>query len=750
VTVDVAADNDAPTADDDTGATDEDTDATGTLTAHDPDEDDALSYGVTSQPVHGSATIDGSGAWTYTPANRTADYGAIFTVTVTDGGGNGDTATVTVAVVADNDAPSADAGTDQSADTYTSVRLDGGASHDPEGGPLTFGWTQTGGAPVILSSASISQPTFTTPGEPTVIRLTLVVTDALGLVDATPDEVVIHVSDGDADGDGIPDSVEGDDDPDGDGTPSYLDDDSDGDGIPDSDEGSGDTDGDGTSDFLDDDSDGDGIPDCDEGSCDTDGDGAPDFLDDDSDGDGIPDSDEGSEDTDGDGIPDRLEPNDKDSDGDGIPDHLDDDGDAFYGLGPGGVGTIGIQSRLMLWLRADAGPDARASGDLVAGWHDQSGKDNHAFSTGDPSLEDDPGRAMNDHPVISFDGDDSFTIAEGPAALAHWGDYTLFAVGRVTEWTGGADVVVKSDHHVSGPTQYQLSLSPPDGGSESVYTTVGGNGGQGTRITSAPAFDVGRASLWSLRVESAQDTEVTFYDGGVEAGFGTAPGATPNADSALSIGTSSFRGDIAEVAIFCQALNAARRTLVENSLSARYDVPIGNDRYDGDRGARGDFDRDVAGIGREADGSHKEAHSAEMILQDRGFLRDDGDYLLIGHRVDDNGATDEGCPAGVTRWRRVWYLDWTDQEGNGGPVTVAFDVSEAGLEGAPGGTYTLLKRADAAQGPFVALTDYAPTVDGDRVIFQDVDVADLGSGLTLGRSRWCLYLPLLFDRSGPP
>ena len=45
---------------------------------------------------------------------------------------------------------------------------------------------------------------------------------------------------GDADGDGLPDSYEGDDDVDGDGVPNYLDTDSDGDGILDSEEGADD------------------------------------------------------------------------------------------------------------------------------------------------------------------------------------------------------------------------------------------------------------------------------------------------------------------------------------------------------------------------------------------------------------------------------------------------------------------------------------------------------------------------------
>lgn len=83
----------------------------------------------------------------------------------------------------------------------------------------------------------------------------------------------------DADGDGIPDSVEGDGDPDGDTIPNRLDTDSDGDGILDATEGTGDQDFDGTPNYLDTDSDGDGATDAAEGTGDADGDGLPNYLD---------------------------------------------------------------------------------------------------------------------------------------------------------------------------------------------------------------------------------------------------------------------------------------------------------------------------------------------------------------------------------------------------------------------------------------------------------------------------------------
>lgn len=176
----------------------------------------------------------------------------------------------------------------------------------------------------------------------------------------------------DADGDAIPDEVEGKSqglDTDGDGTPDYLDLDSDGDSIPDAFEGQTqsvgcqtpqDSDGDGTADFQDTDSDDNGLPDLSEvhpdGSpydpntppADTDGDGFPDYADDDNDGDALLDVDEvdadQAVDTDGDGVPDL---DDLDSDDDSIADAFegfaDPDGDddaAFRDLDSDGDGLL--------------------------------------------------------------------------------------------------------------------------------------------------------------------------------------------------------------------------------------------------------------------------------------------------------------------------------------------------------------------------------------------------------------------------
>ncbi len=66
-----------------------------------------------------------------------------------------------------------------------------GSGTDDNGDTLIYGWTQTGGAAVTLSSASAPAPTFTAPSTAGVLTFTLTVTDTGSLTDT--DEVVVTV-----------------------------------------------------------------------------------------------------------------------------------------------------------------------------------------------------------------------------------------------------------------------------------------------------------------------------------------------------------------------------------------------------------------------------------------------------------------------------------------------------------------------------------------------------------------------------
>jgi hypothetical protein len=125
----------------------------------------------------------------------------VFTLTVIDVQPDFDyslasTDDVQVLVTNVDQAPTAAAGSDQTADEGTLVTLQGQASSDPEGRPLTYDWTQLSGPTVVLSDPSSPTPSFTAPavgGGGTTLVFQLVVRD--GANASEPDEVTVTVRD---------------------------------------------------------------------------------------------------------------------------------------------------------------------------------------------------------------------------------------------------------------------------------------------------------------------------------------------------------------------------------------------------------------------------------------------------------------------------------------------------------------------------------------------------------------------------
>ena len=189
--------NQAPTAD----AGDDQTVAAGATVnldgtgSSDPDAGDTLDYSWTQT---GGTAVTLTGADTATPS-FTAPAGPAtltFELTVCDQEPLCDTDTVVITVGEQppvNQAPTADAGDDQTVAAGATVNLDGTGSSDPDAGDtLDYSWTQTGGTAVTLTGADTATPSFTAPAGPATLTFELTVCDQEPLCDT--DTVVINVS----------------------------------------------------------------------------------------------------------------------------------------------------------------------------------------------------------------------------------------------------------------------------------------------------------------------------------------------------------------------------------------------------------------------------------------------------------------------------------------------------------------------------------------------------------------------------
>jgi len=90
-----------------------------------------------------------------------------------------------------NQAPTANAGPDQTVALGASVNLSGAGSSDPDADTLTYAWTQTGGTAVTLTGANTATPSFTAPAGLATLTFQLEVCDPEPLCDT--DTVVVTV-----------------------------------------------------------------------------------------------------------------------------------------------------------------------------------------------------------------------------------------------------------------------------------------------------------------------------------------------------------------------------------------------------------------------------------------------------------------------------------------------------------------------------------------------------------------------------
>ena len=133
--------------------------------AADPDSGDSIeSYSWSAPSGSGITLADGSSAsTTFTAPAVEVDTTFTFTLTASDGEADGSDDVVVTVRDSESNAPTADAGPDQTVNEGDAVTLDGSGSSDPNNDPLAYSWSQTSGQQVALAGADTASPTFTAP-----------------------------------------------------------------------------------------------------------------------------------------------------------------------------------------------------------------------------------------------------------------------------------------------------------------------------------------------------------------------------------------------------------------------------------------------------------------------------------------------------------------------------------------------------------------------------------------------------------
>lgn len=373
--------------------------------------------------------------------------------------------------------------------------------------------------------------------------------------------------------------------------------------------------------------------------------------------------------------------------------------------GPGGVGDETLNS---VWLKADDITGVSNGATLTVTWLDASG---NSFSASQGNGTYQPvysTTAANGKPAVTFDGVNDFLDN------AHSYDArTVFAVFRVE--TGKQDNTELAQVWGNYGEGAQVGPDPRSGANANGYS-FDGNGSTSAKYVmnggalSGSAFTNNNSDPWSYDQWELVTVEFSGTQSITRQVIGSLYPAFP-------VGNHQFGGSLAELIVFNDTLNTARRTIVENYLAAKYGLTISNDLFPYET----TFGNDVAGVGSyNGTLNHLAAESAGVLEISGPDDLDAGEYLFVGH--DGNtltGYTTTGLPVttGMSKLNRTWRLAETGDVGS-----VDFVIDTTALSAKPAGEdhYLLLVDYD---GDFSAGTAIYPlTYSNGKYMVLNVEV----------------------------
>jgi hypothetical protein len=352
--------------------------------------------------------------------------------------------------------------------------------------------------------------------------------------------------------------------------------------------------------------------------------------------------------------------------------------------GPAGVGN---SSTNRVWLDASR-LTGYSNAAKVNQWTDASGNNLHARQANElnkPTLQT---NVLNGKPVIRFDRTAAIQyldITTPGIGAAMSNSRTLFVVAQAH--TGGTGTGHAANQAVFLGVGYHsgiVFIGYPATTQAGAYQVTRGSTFQHPYVTATAG-----QNTWHLVTNPVEETPSgttnSMYLNGNYVNAAYSPLQLVTRSDLVRVGTGdlsgqyqwSFNGDAAEIILFDVQLNAAQRIIVENYLSAKYNLSIANKYYSDNT----HYNQDVQGIGT-TNGTVKHsqaAHGKGLILTEANNSLNGpaAEFLFAGHNAATNAwvTTDLPAAADLERWQRSWYVHKTGTI----EARLAFDWSEGGL-----------------------------------------------------------------------
>ncbi|GAB5538162.1 MAG: hypothetical protein Salg2KO_02650 [Salibacteraceae bacterium] len=417
--------------------------------------------------------------------------------------------------------------------------------------------------------------------------------------------------------------------------------------------------------------------------------------------------------------------------------------------GPGGVGDSTTNG---LWLRTDI--LTLNDSDSVALWPDASGNNNDAFQL-DTSMR--PvfyqTSTLNSLPIIRLDGvNDVLTVADA-TILDGTPGITFYAVLRPNNLDGEPRGILgkRIDSSTNANWAYTWFFYTTDRIFLDINTQNDRFSTGSETYSNATNYILGWDYYSVLpgtqrsRLRNGSDTVVTSRETST---------SVLNSNQPITIGAMNpnygryLGADYAEIIHYNEALDRSEHVLIQNYLSAKYNIPLNtNNYYDEDDTLNGNFDFDVAGIGNLVGNITDNARGSGIIQVLNPHGLSPGEFYIWGRDTGLLGpveTVDVPLGQGVeARFKRIWRGSMTgtidsfdlriDLSGLGSVVTsdLRLLVDMNGNGAFSDETAGVIGGATSLGAGIYEFTDVSELTDGRRFTFGTVSVGRTPLPVTL-------------------